>query len=69
MRASVRKGSHLLIGKVVCLNKNYVGEHTRAWRAILQLTDSMKQALVLQGNMSESEATALWNSVVNAQEK
>ena len=33
----------------------------------LQLTDGMKQALVSQGNMSEDEATALWNSVINAQ--
>ena len=32
----------------------------------LQLTDSMKQALVSQGNMSEDEATALWNSVLKA---
>lgn len=33
----------------------------------LHLTDAMKQALVSQGNMSEDEATALWNSVINAQ--
>ena len=33
----------------------------------LQLTDAMKQALVSQGNMSEDEAAALWNSVIKAQ--
>ena len=33
----------------------------------LQLTDGMKQALVSQGNMTEEEATALWNSVLDAQ--
>ena len=32
----------------------------------LQLTDGMKQALVSEGNMSEDEATALWNSVMKA---
>ena len=36
-------------------------------KAKLQLTDGMKQALVLQGNMLEDEATALWNSVMKAQ--
>ena len=33
----------------------------------LQLTDGMKQALVSQGNMTADEATALWNSVMDAQ--
>lgn len=34
----------------------------------LQLTDGMKQALVLQDNISEDGVTTLWNSVINAQE-
>ena len=48
-------------------NKKQGGKSDKNNKSKSELTDSMKQALVAQGNMSEDEATALRNSVINAQ--
>ena len=45
------------------------GSYGKSKKSKLELTNGMKQALVTEGNISKDEATALWNSVINAQEK